>query len=197
MQVVYKRGLPGEASEGTKEKKPSNLPVISGVAPDSTWSHRALWSMNYISEIVISGGKGVGILYPPRNQSLTKVDLIFCVCGDLTYQALAGEVTPVNKGEPPKVIASAARCIAIRRWWMLGKGIRRDLGRYYSLWIFPTFMPVIPSGQGCFGYPNLFGLFLPPRISWAPLYCKMPAFLGSYSPFEDNKNGRCFSSLGG
>lgn len=155
--MVYKRGLPGEANEGMKEKKPSNLPVISGVAPDSASSHRALWSMNYISEIVISGGKGVGILCPPRNQSLTKVDLIFCVCGDLTYQALAGEVTPVNKGEPPKVIGSAVHSIAIRRWWMLGKGIRRDLGRYYSLWIFPTFMPVMPSGQGCFGYLNLFG----------------------------------------
>ena len=34
-----------------------------------------------------------------------------CVCGGLTYQLLASEVTPINKGEPLKVIGSA-----VRRW---------------------------------------------------------------------------------
>ena len=53
------------------------------------------------------------------------------------------------------------------------RGVRHDLvteqqGKYYSLnWIFPTFLPVMPSDarQGCFGYVNLLGFFLPPGIS--------------------------------
>lgn len=70
MQVIYKGTLPGETSEerNKKQQQPSNS-VISGAASDCLTPWGAL-EYSYISEIVLPGGKGAGVLNPPRSQSL-------------------------------------------------------------------------------------------------------------------------------
>ena len=82
------------------------------------------------------------------------------------------------------------------------RGVRHDLvteqqGKYYSLnWIFPTCLPVMPSDarQGCFGYVNLLGFFLPPGVSQALLCHEMPAFLKSSRPSQDDKTEDVFTA---
>lgn len=184
---MHKGAFTGETSEGEKGKKPSNS-VISGVAPDSAWPHGELWSINYISEIVLSTGKGTGVLYPPRNQSLT-----------------AGRPGSQGLGEPnlPALAARWSenhwlRCqhYSNHRMANAGKADQKGPGEIQCLTdshqIFAMFMSIMPSGQGLSVYLNLLSLFLPAGICWVLPFYKMPTFLESYSAFKDRKHLRVF-----
>lgn len=125
MQVIYIGTLPGETSEErndktTTTKKTTSNSVISGAASDCLTPWGAL-EYNYISEIVLPGGKGAGVWYPPRNQSLAaaRPGSLWEGWGRGRTPKLLGtcsKVTPVHKGEHLKVTGSAVSSTAIRGW---------------------------------------------------------------------------------
>lgn len=62
-----------------------------------------------------------------------QVDLVVCGRGGgggkPNLPGSCSKVTPAHRGEHLNVIDSAVSSTAIRRWGLLGKEIRRDLGR--------------------------------------------------------------------
>lgn len=75
------------------ERERSQARVASGVAPNTAWPHGELYSITYGLELVLARGKGAGILYPPRNRSLTTGRPGGLCDGAPNPPTLAGEVT--------------------------------------------------------------------------------------------------------